>query len=290
MGTTGTAFTSIPGGVTSTVGSGNVLASGTGTVGYAIGTPNTPTIVLGGAGSCTSNCVAAGTYVYAIIANDIVGHNSGLSNCSSPVTTDGTKTITVSWVSIPGQLTTERFRSSSTCANALSTDGTGVGVSGTSYVDASGYFYSASVPGTNTGASTSLSSAGLATPQITLANSGFSEAFTASPRSEQNLFLPGALTSTWTGATWTADRAVTVTRIQVQAKTAPAGCTTNAIVRLTDGTTPVNVTISAAANDSGVISQNYATGSSLQVLVQTAAAGCTTSPADANVTIQYRMQ
>jgi hypothetical protein len=206
------------------------------------------------------------------------------------VTTDGTKTITVSWVSIPGQLTTERFRSSSTCANALSTDGTGVGVSGTSYVDASGYFYSASVPGTNTGASTSLSSAGLATPQITLANNGFSEAFTASPRSEQNLFLPGALTSTWTGATWTADRAVTVTRSQVQAKTAPAGCTTNAIVRLTDGTTPVNVTISAAANDSGVISQNYATGSSLQVLVQTAAAGCTTSPADANVTIQYRMQ
>jgi len=48
--------------------------------------------------------------------------------------------------------------------------------------------------------------------------------------------------------------------------------------------------ISAAANDSGAISQNYAAGSSLQVLVQTAAAGCTTSPADANVTVQYRMQ
>jgi hypothetical protein len=116
------------------------------------------------------------------------------------------------------------------------------------------------------------------------------ETFTASPRSEQNVFLPGALTSTWTGATWTADKALTITRIQVQAKTAPAGCTTNAIVRLTDGTTPVNVTVSAAANDSGAISQNYAAGSSLQVLVQTAAAGCTTSPADANVTVQYRMQ
>jgi hypothetical protein len=117
-----------------------------------------------------------------------------------------------------------------------------------------------------------------------------SEAFTASPRSEQNVFLPGALTSTWTGATWTADKAVTITRVQVQAKTAPASCTTNAVVRLTDGTTPVNVTISAAANDSGVISQNYAAGASLQILVQTAAAGCTTSPADANVTVQYRMQ
>jgi hypothetical protein len=83
---------------------------------------------------------------------------------------------------------------------------------------------------------------------------------------------------------------VTVTRVQVQAKTAPAGCTTNAVVRLTDGTTPVNVTIAAAANDSGAITQNYASGAVLTLSVQTAAAGCTTTPTDANVTIQYRMQ
>jgi hypothetical protein len=117
-----------------------------------------------------------------------------------------------------------------------------------------------------------------------------SESFNNNPRAEQNVFLPGALTSTWTGATWTTDKAVTVTRVQVQAKTAPAGCTTNAVVRLTDGTTPVNVTISAGANDSGAISQNYAAGASLTVALQTAAAGCTTSPADANVVVQYRMQ
>ncbi len=116
------------------------------------------------------------------------------------------------------------------------------------------------------------------------------ETFTASPRAEQNVFLPGALTSTWTGATWTTDKAVSVTRVQVQAKTAPAGCSTNAIVRLSDGTSPVNVTIAAAANDSGAITQNYASGSTLTVSVQTAAAGCTTSPADANVVVQYRMQ
>src|SRR5258707_10483529 len=116
------------------------------------------------------------------------------------------------------------------------------------------------------------------------------ETFTASPRAEQNIFLPGALTSTWTGSTWTNDKAVTITRVQVQAKSAPACCTTNAVVRLTYGTSPGNVTISAAASDSGAISQSYAAGSSLQVLVQTAAAGCTTSPADANVTVQYRMQ
>jgi hypothetical protein len=116
------------------------------------------------------------------------------------------------------------------------------------------------------------------------------ETFTASPRAEQNVFLPGALTSTWTGATWTTDKAVTITRVQVQAKTAPAGCSTNAVVRLTDGTSPVNVTVAAAANDSGPITQAYAAGASLTVAVQTAAAGCTTSPADANVVVQYRMQ
>ena len=116
------------------------------------------------------------------------------------------------------------------------------------------------------------------------------ESLSASPRGEQSVFLPGALTSTWTGSTWTPDKAVTVTRLQVQAKTAPSGCTTNAIVRLTDGTTPVNLTIAAAANDSGSIAQNYAAGSSLTIAVQTAAAGCTTSPADANVIVQYRMQ
>jgi hypothetical protein len=78
--------------------------------------------------------------------------------------------------------------------------------------------------------------------------------------------------------------------VQVQAKTAPAGCTTNAVVRLTDGASPVSLSISGAANDSGVIAQNYAAGTPLTLSVQTAAAGCTTSPADANVTIQYRMQ
>src|SRR5467141_918851 len=116
------------------------------------------------------------------------------------------------------------------------------------------------------------------------------ESLSASPRGEQNVILPGALTSTWTGSTWTPDKAVTVTRLQAQAKTAPSGCTTNAIVRLTDGTTPVNLTVAAAANDSGAIAQNYAAGASLTIAVQTAAAGCTTSPADANVVVQYRMQ
>lgn len=116
------------------------------------------------------------------------------------------------------------------------------------------------------------------------------EPLSSSPRAEQNIFLPGALTSTWTASTWTTDKAITITRVQVQAKTAPAGCSTNAVVRLTDGTTPVNVTVASATNDSGSIAQNYVAGAVLQVLMQTAAAGCATSPTDANVVVQYKMQ
>jgi hypothetical protein len=98
------------------------------------------------------------------------------------------------------------------------------------------------------------------------------------------------LTSAWTGTTCTLDKAITVTRIQVQAKTAPSGCGTNAAVRVTDGTTPQTVTVSAAANDSGALAQNYAAGAVITVSVSTAAAGCGTNPADANVSVQYRMQ
>jgi len=114
--------------------------------------------------------------------------------------------------------------------------------------------------------------------------------FSSSPREPYNAFLSGALTSTWTGESFTLDKAITVTRVQAQAKTAPAGCTTNAVVRVTDGTSPVNLTIAAAANDSGTLTQNFAAGAVITISVNTAAAGCTTSPADVNVVVQYRMQ
>jgi hypothetical protein len=116
------------------------------------------------------------------------------------------------------------------------------------------------------------------------------ETVSASPRGPFSVFFPGALTSAWTGESWTLDKAITVTRLQAQAKTAPAGCTTNAVIRLTDGTTAVNVTIATAANDSGAITQNYAAGATLTLSIQTAAGGCTTSPADANAVVQYKMQ
>lgn len=103
-------------------------------------------------------------------------------------------------------------------------------------------------------------------------------------------FLPGALTSTWTGDTWTLPRNIIVTRIQVQTKVAPVGCGTQAVVRLTDGTTAKTITITGLSNDSGVISQAYSVGSIMQIGVSIAGVGCGTAPSDANVTIEYGVQ
>jgi hypothetical protein len=105
-----------------------------------------------------------------------------------------------------------------------------------------------------------------------------------------NAFLPGALTTTWTGETWTLPRNIIVTRIQVQAKTAPAGCATQAVVRLTDGTTPETVTVTGLASDSGIFSQAYSSGSVMQIGVSIAGVGCSTAPADVNVNVEYGVQ
>ncbi len=81
-----------------------------------------------------------------------------------------------------------------------------------------------------------------------------------------------------------------MTRIEAQAQTARAACSTNAVVELTGGATAQTVTIAAAANDSGPISLNYAAGVALTLDVSTASSGCTTAPANVNVLVQYRMQ
>jgi hypothetical protein len=61
-------------------------------------------------------------------------------------------------------------------------------------------------------------------------------------------------------------------------------------VRLTDGKRPIDVRVTESANDSGVLTENYAAGTRLTIGVQTAATRCSTAPADVNVTVQYRMQ
>jgi hypothetical protein len=102
-------------------------------------------------------------------------------------------------------------------------------------------------------------------------------------------FLPGNVTSTWTGCQFTPKKAITVVATELAAKTAPVTCAPNAVIRVTDATNNLDTTLNAATvtNNS---SQAFAASVAIQVKVQTAAAGCGTSPADVNVTVQYKMQ
>ena len=105
-----------------------------------------------------------------------------------------------------------------------------------------------------------------------------------------NVSFPGALTSTTTASTWTPDQPITVTRVQAQLLTPPDTCATNAVITVTDGRNEQALVVSAAANDSGTLSQNFAAGTPLTVHVSTPAAGCSAVPATANVVVQYHVQ
>ena len=117
------------------------------------------------------------------------------------------------------------------------------------------------------------------------------DSFAGTPRIAWGSFLPGALTSTWTAAQFTPKKGINVVQIDLRAKAGPAGCTTFPVVQVTDGTTPINVTLNAAGISQNVAGgQNYAANSTVQVKVSTAGAGCTTNASDVNVTVQYKMQ
>jgi len=265
-----------------------------GSIGYLMATPAAPASCVVSSGGSVP--VTTGL-MYFIVAADrspisftpFAGMTLLGSGCTVNTTT-GNQTVTVTRPALPpgaaGWLVWRGTISGAAEAQMPATCLTPIPAGTTTYVDTFSFSCGASPPSANTAFTAGINSGGVSTGAVTING----EAVTSSPRAEQTIFLPGSLTTTWTGSTWTLDKALTVTRVQAQAKTAPAGCATNAIVRLTDGTTPVNVTVSAAANDSGAITQNYAAGSSLTVGVQTAAAGCTTSPADVNVIVQYRMQ
>jgi hypothetical protein len=256
-----------------------LAAFGRGRLNYALALPGAPT-------SCSvrdGGKVPVGTQSYALTAVDLDGNETNLGNVASLTISSGKQTVTCSLPALPNGA--KGFNIYRNAFRIVAGGCSSPQVSGSSFTD-TGAGCGNGAPHVNSAGSSSLSSGGVSTYRLRLDG----ETLSASPRGIVNAFLPGALTSSWTGSTITLDKAVTVTRVQVQAKTAPLGCSTNAIVRLTDGTTPVNVTISGAANDSGAVAQNYAAGATLTLSVQTAAAGCTTSPSDANTAIQYKMQ
>ncbi len=239
-------------------------------------TPAPPTTSQFSGGSLT------GPHYYGVVAHFHNGTSRTSTAGNSVTMSGGNGTTVTTWTAVPGALSYDVWDLTRGEPTAC------VGLTALTCTDTGGGLNSSGPqPNAPSDGYPSIGPAGVYSPQISV---GGDSQFSASPRPTTTVFLPGALTSTWTGGIWTLDKAITVTRVQVQAKTAPSGCSTNAVVRVTDGTSPINVTVSAAANDSGAIAQNYGTAASLTITVQTAASGCGASPADANLIIQYRMQ
>jgi hypothetical protein len=92
-----------------------------------------------------------------------------------------------------------------------------------------------------------------------------------------------------TASTLTPSSNITVTRIQAQAQLAPSGCSTNAVIQITEGTATGtrSLSLSGAANDSGVLALNYAAGTPLKITVLPPS-GCKVWPASVNAVVQYQ--
>jgi len=94
------------------------------------------------------------------------------------------------------------------------------------------------------------------------------------------------LKPTFVASKFKPDTAIVVTRIQAQLATSPQGCTTNAVVTISDGAVSQMLALVSASNDSGPLSLSYGAGSTLTLSVSTAA-NCNRGGL-ANVVVQYR--
>jgi hypothetical protein len=92
-----------------------------------------------------------------------------------------------------------------------------------------------------------------------------------------------------TASTLTPSSNITVTRIQAQAQLAPSGCSTNALIEISDGTATGtrSLSLAGAANDSGVLSLSYAAGIPVKIIVLPPS-GCKVWPASVNAVVQYQ--
>jgi hypothetical protein len=155
-----------------------VTSNNNGSVGFLLQKPAAPTVTLGSHGSCSSNCVAPGTYYYAFAAADILGHYSETSPASNFVSPDGTQSVTVSWTLVPGQVLGYAARGVSRKNILFRGDSGGVGYAGAGYDDLGGTNYSCSTPCASgalpNGLSSGANGSGLTTQQLTLTGGGFS--------------------------------------------------------------------------------------------------------------------
>ncbi|HYB49926.1 MAG TPA: hypothetical protein VED47_02340, partial [Burkholderiaceae bacterium] len=99
-------------------------------------------------------------------------------------------------------------------------------------------------------------------------------------------FVP-AFAAKYKVSTFTPGSAITVTRVQAQVAVPPSNCRTEAVIQISDGTTSNNLTIAAAANDSGPLSLNYGAGDPVTLSISTPAQ-CLVPPLVGTVLVQYQ--
>lgn len=108
-----------------------------------------------------------------------------------------------------------------------------------------------------------------------------------------SVFLPGALSSPYTAATFTPDAGITITRVTTQLKTAADPSCAPAVLRVGNTTAAQDLVVAPSQStiDSGTMSLPLTANGPVSVKLQTAA-NCSTgqAPADANVLVEYRMQ
>ena len=102
--------------------------------------------------------------------------------------------------------------------------------------------------------------------------------------------MVGPLSNVLTAAWFTPDGDIAMTRVQVSLQTPPAGCKTNAVLQISDGTLAGTKTlaVTAANRDSGPLSVPYSAGRPISLGISVRAAGCDIRPQDANVIVQYK--
>ena len=106
-------------------------------------------------------------------------------------------------------------------------------------------------------------------------------------------FLPGALNTPYTAATFTPDSGITITRVTTQLKTSADPSCVPAVLRVGNTTAAQDLVVSPSQNtiDSGAMTLPLAASAPVNVKLQTAAS-CSSgqTPGDANVLVEYRMQ
>ncbi len=106
-------------------------------------------------------------------------------------------------------------------------------------------------------------------------------------------FLPGALNTPYTAATFTPESGITITRVTTQLKTPADPSCVPAVLRVGNTTSAQDLVVSPSQNtiDSGAMSLPLPANGAVNVKLLTAAS-CSSgqTPGDANVLVEYRMQ